>query len=91
MHIVGGLRNGTGLVGVVGRVMSGSCNIRLPRSTAAPIAASLVRDCAGVELLPDFLLRELLPMLNPTSPDGSVVFSVQSSSVLSHCLSPVLF
>ena len=77
MHIVGGLRNGTGSVGVVGRVMSGSCNIRLPRSTAAPMAASLT-DCAGVEVC--FLLRELLPMLSPTSPEGSAVTSVQSSA-----------
>ena len=81
MHIVGGLRNGTGLVGVVDLVLSGAYNICLPRSTAAPMAASLTGDGRGVEVLR--LLRELLPIVSPTSPEDSWVSSVQSSAVLS--------
>ena len=80
MHIVGGLRNGTILVGVVDLVWSGACNICLPRSTAAPMASSLIVCGREVEVL---RLRELLPMESPTKPDGSWVSSVQSSAVLS--------
>ena len=80
VHIVGGLRNGTGLVGVADLVWSGAYNICLPRSTAAPMAASLTGVGRGVEVL---RLRELLPRESPTKPEGSWVSSVQSSAVLS--------
>ena len=67
MHIVGGLRNGTGLVGVVDLVWSGAY-ICLPRSTAAPMAASLTACFREVEVL---RLREFLPIESPTKPEGS--------------------
>ena len=69
MHIVGGLRNGTILVGVVDLVWSGACNMCRPRSTAAPMASSLTACGREVEVLR--LLRELLPIESPTKPEGS--------------------